>query len=115
MEGIAALLVSATLLLTDYTVTDGDTLKAPDVRVRLWGIDAPEMNQLGGKQAKAALKSITKGQDLSCRVKGADRYGRIVARCDLPNGKDIACLMVQFGHASDWPKYSKGYYAKCNR
>jgi len=106
---------AAILLLLSYTVTDGDTLRAGDVGIRLWGIDAAEMHDPGGPEAKAALARLTSGAELRCEVKGGDRYGRIVARCDLPDGRDLACAMVAGGWARDWPRYSGGAYAGCGR
>jgi len=106
---------AAILILTAYTITDGDTLRAGDVRIRLWGIDAPETKDPGGVAATAALVRITAGQDLRCAPVDVDRYRRIVARCETPDGADIACRMVAEGHARDWPKYSGGAYAGCGR
>lgn len=105
----------ALLILLSFTITDGDTIRAGDVRVRLWGIDAPEMSEAGGQAAKQHLRRITAGQELRCEVVDVDRYGRLVGRCELPGGRDVACEMVADGHARDWPKYSGGYYAGCDR
>ena len=105
---------AAILLILSYTITDGDTLDADGLGVRLWGIDAPEQREDGGAQARDALVRITAGQDLRCIVTGADRYGRIVARCRLPDGRDPACEMVREGFARDWPRYSGGHYAACD-
>lgn len=106
-------MISAVLILAAVTVTDGDTLRSGDLRVRLWGIDAPELDERGGSAAKETLIRIVSGQNLICEVKGTDRYRRIVARCELPDGRDIACEMVAAGMARDWPRYSGGAYAKC--
>jgi len=58
---------------------------------------------------------LTAGQELRCEEMDRDRYDRVVARCTLPDGRDIACEMVKMGAAWDWPKYSGGYYAPCRR
>lgn len=42
-----------------------------------------------------------------------DRYGRTVAQCWLPDGRDLACEMVKAGWAVDMPRYSKGAYRRC--
>ena len=39
-----------------------------------------------------------------------DDYGRAVARCYLPDGKDLSAEMVKRGLAIDWPKFSGGKY-----
>lgn len=103
----------AAFVLSAFVIVDGDTLKSGDHKIRLWGIDAAEINNPGGFEAKAALLAITRGQALTCEEINVDRYGRTVARCFLPSGADISCLMVNSGHARDWPKYSGGYYAGC--
>lgn len=101
------------LTLAAYAVTDGDTLKSGGVGVRLWGIDAAEMSAPAGPAARAALGRLTGGATLRCEVRDIDRYRRIVARCALPDGRDLACEMVRAGHARDWPRYSGGAYAGC--
>lgn len=105
---------AAILILIGYTVVDGDTLDAGGVGIRLWGIDAPERDEPGADAATDALRAITGGVELRCDLVGADRYRRIVARCDLPDGRDVACEMVAQGHARDWPRYSGGQYAACS-
>jgi endonuclease YncB( thermonuclease family) len=106
-------MVDAILILTAYLVIDGDTLKADDFKVRIWGIDAPELSEPAGAASHAALVAVTDGQTLTCAPKYLDRYGRTVALCMVPSGEDIACAMVALGQAKDWPRYSGGYYAEC--
>ena len=52
----------AAICLTGVVAIDGDTLRidAPgkDLRLRLWGISAPEMHDPGGSQAKGALAGL---------------------------------------------------------
>jgi endonuclease YncB( thermonuclease family) len=48
-------MISAVLILAAVTVTDGDTLRGGDLRVRLWGIDAPELKAEGGPASNEAL------------------------------------------------------------
>lgn len=101
------------LCLTYAIAVDGDTLKQGDTRYRLWGIDAPERADPGAAQSTATLRALILGQTLTCDVLDVDRYQRPVIRCDLPDGTDLACRLVQAGAADDWPKYSKGAYAGC--
>ena len=100
------------LTLIGAIATDGDTLRKGDARYRIWGIDAAEMDA-GGGPAKRAMAGLIKGQTLTCDVLDVDRYHRQVVRCDLPDGRDLACVMVGAGMALDWPKYSRGYYRGC--
>ena len=108
-------MISALLIVTTIAVTDGDTLRSGDLRIRLWGIDAPELKDAGGPEAKQALADLTNGQPLVCDVVDVGKYGRMIAKCRLPGGADLACEMVRTGHAVDWPKYSGGAYAGCKK
>ena len=67
------------------SVIDGDTIDLAGKRVRLDGIDAPELGQSCfdagkpwpcGQRAAAALVGETRGRSVQCREKGKDRYGR---------------------------------------
>jgi len=100
------------ILISAWTV-DGDTLIAGDQAVRLWGIDAPEMQSGAGIQAAGHMRQLIRGAEITCRIKDVDEYDRIVGQCFNPQGQDLACLMVQAGHAQDWPRFSGGYYEVC--
>lgn len=116
MKALALLLLLATpALAADISgsarVIDGDTLAIGDTRIRLWGIDAREMNTAAGRRAKAALDDLVTGTILACVPKGKS-WNRVVAICYLPDGRDVARVMVDLGYAQDWPRYSGGYYAR---
>ncbi|NBW81708.1 hypothetical protein EBR21_08135, partial [bacterium] len=79
---------------------DGDTcrLKASDntqIKVRLVGIDAPEMGkknrrkqkegQAGGLEAKEFLNKLVVGKTVTLRSYGADAYGRNLAEIMVDN------------------------------
>lgn len=91
-------------------VIDGDTLVIDQTRIRLFGIDAPEMNHPYGKKAKWALVTLCKGQIVRAEISAEDAHGRTVARCLLPDGRDLSAEMVKMGLALDWPKFSGGRY-----
>ena len=99
-------------------MVDGDTLEVAGVRVRLFGIDAPETKQscgrdgpAGGGEApyacgeasKAALAAKIGSTPVLCDVKSKDIYGRSVAQCSLvPRGgraEDLCAWQVQQGNA----------------
>lgn len=107
-----------TLLLTiilaaGIHVHDGDTIgRGPD-RVRLWGIQAPELGKPGGTASRDYLRRLIAGQPLACEMLYRDPHGRRVMRCTLPGGADLGCQMVGARHAQDWPRYSGGSYAGC--
>ena len=91
-------------------VVDGDTvyLKTEannSVKVRLAFIDAPELNQPFGDDAKTFLKKI-EGKNVVIDVKSKDRYGRHVAVLFHRNA-DINLLMIENGYAWVYTKYLK--------
>lgn len=94
---------------------DGDTftLKGESRRIRIWGLDAPEWNHQGGSEATSTLRSLISGKRLQCAVLDIDRYGRLVAQCQLPDGRDIAEEMIRSGAAAEFCRYSRGYYGTC--
>lgn len=93
-------------------VIDGDTfyLEGHRTRIRLWGINAPEMAQEGGNASKSYLTTLIQNKRLRCHLRGKDRHNRFVALCALPDGTDIAAAMIEAGHAKEHRRYSKGYY-----
>jgi len=92
-------------------IVDGDTLVIQKIQIRLFGIDAPEMNHPYGIKAKWALVSLCKGQTVRAEFTEEDAYGRTVALCSLSDGRDLSAEMVKLGLAIDWPKFSKGRYS----
>ena len=92
-------------------IIDGDSLVIKKTQVRLFGIDAPELDHPYGKKAKWALLSLCKGQVIRAEVSATDTHGRTVAKCYLPDGRDLSAEMVKAGLAIDWPKFSGGVYS----
>lgn len=91
-------------------VTDGDTIVINKTQIRLFGIDAPEIEHPFGQKAKWAMVKLCKGHKVTAVVKDVDHYGRTVAQCSLPDGRDLSAELVKIGLAIDWPKYSGGKY-----
>jgi micrococcal nuclease len=91
-------------------VIDGDTIVISSTKIRIAGIDAPELDHPWGKKAKFALISMCKGKVVTAEIKDEMSYDRIVAKCFLPDGTDIAAVLVEQGLALDWPKFSGGQY-----
>lgn len=92
-------------------ITDGDTLQVTPldslepVKIRLWGIDAPERAQPHGKKATAALTALLLNKRVTVTPVDRDRYGRTVAK--ITAGKTSAALyMLNRGHAWHAPKYA---------
>ncbi|HET8881471.1 MAG TPA: thermonuclease family protein [Solimonas sp.] len=84
-------------------VHDGDTLTvrcgdAAPVKLRVAGIDAPELHQVRGPAARDALIEHVHGEPISVVSRAVDRYGRTVA--DIGNGDgDIGLQLVAEGWA----------------
>ena len=90
-------------------VVDGDTLVLQSGEtLRILGVDSPEMDLGGGvagyfaKESKQALKDLVGGRDIHWKGARPDRYGRILARIDIPEG-DVGEIMVRQGFAWYYP------------
>ena len=75
-----------------------------DVRVRLDGIDAPELGQPFGKSARRSLAKICAGKDATVVERGKDEEGRVVGsvRCA---GVDANTEQVRRGMAWVFQRY----------
>ena len=100
-------------------VVDGDTLVLNGERIRLHGIDAPELRQTCwdkngefrcGKNMRQMLFALTR-QSVTCTAKDRDRYNRIVAVCFDKDGNDINAMMVRHGWALAYRRFSQDYVA----
>ena len=99
--------------VTDCTVVDGDTIRCGDERIRLLGIDAPELpghcNSVrvcapGDPHASAAsLAAALTGQIQITRL-GYDRYGRTLAALAGSKG-DLSCWQLGREHAVYKPRW----------
>lgn len=99
-------------------VTDGDSLwvrplaGGEPVEVRLQGIDAPEICQPHGREARAALAALALHRPVTVRPRARDRYERVLARVRLGR-QDLGGWMVGQGHAwSDGWRGRRGPYAR---
>ncbi|WP_231388549.1 thermonuclease family protein [Pseudooceanicola algae] len=91
-------------------VIDGDTVVISGTRIRIAGIDAPELDHPWGKKAKFTLIGLCKGQIITATLSEEMSYDRVVATCHLQDGTDLAARLVEEGLALDWPKFSGGAY-----
>lgn len=92
-------------------VVDGDTIIIGQTQIRLFGIDAPELDHPYGQKSRWALIGLCRNRLVTAEIRETDHYGRTVARCLLPDGRDLSAEMVKRGWAIDWPKFSGGAYA----
>lgn len=115
---------AAVLQGTVVGITDGDTLTLLDVqhqqhKIRLAGIDAPEIRQDHGQRAKQHLSSLVFGQQVDVHWQKKDRYRRIVGKVmaappectagqatTCPRTQDICHAMLNAGMAWWYRKYA---------
>ena len=98
-------------------VIDADTIYIDSYKIRLEGIDAPEIKQkciLNQKEyfcglfSKNKLKEKVDAKIIKCISSGKDRYKRYLATCFA--GKiDLNKWLVKNGYAIAYRKYSKLY------
>lgn len=106
---IALMCTSAAYAEKVCGVDDGDTLRlCSGKKVRLHGIDAPELHQPFGPAARDTLKEMVMDKDvqLNCYERG---WLRDMCNVSL-EGKDIQAELVRTGLAFDYPYYSHGKY-----
>jgi len=104
--------------LTNCRVVDGDTLRCDGGRVRLLGIDAPELPGHCAPNRECApgdpfesTESLRQGlgDGSSVRIEriGADRYGRTLAMVTGRRG-DLSCWQLARGEAIYKPRWDNG-------
>lgn len=102
-------------------VMDGDTLlllpegQHEPLRLRLLGIDAPELCQPGGEAARDALIARVLRRTVRLQVRGQDSYGRQLGHVWL-DAQDVAAEMVRSGWAWAYQhRTGRGPYAALQR
>ena len=100
------------MILTGRVVSihDGDTITVLEGerqhKIRLAGIDAPELGQPFGRTAKHALSEKIGGQSVTVEWKSKDRYGRLIG--DVRIGcRWINREMVESGLAWQFVRYDR--------
>ena len=92
-------------------VHDGDSITVlaagkAQIKVRLEGIDAPELGQPFGKASKAAMSDLVFGKDVELQTAGKDRYGRTLAVV-IVAGVNANLELVRRGLAWRYDRYSQ--------
>lgn len=94
------------------SVRDGDTVevvtrrKGTPFKVRLHGIDAPELDQPFGEESRLKLTALTLGKVSFVDILCVDRYGRQVGILHNGNPKQsVNKEMIELGMAYNWPSY----------
>lgn len=102
---------------------DGGTLSAQHdgkpQRIRLAGIDAPELRQTCrdangrdwscGAAARMRLAALVAQGSLTCTSQGEDRYGRLLAVCSAGGIADLGAELVRGGYAVNYSRYTSEY------
>jgi endonuclease YncB( thermonuclease family) len=124
---VLAVIVSATSLAADKTVSipageavvgrcvgvhDGDSMTilidTPDgkrqAKIRLDGIDAPELGQSFSRVSREGLAKMVFEHECAVESRGPDRYGRTVGRVSV-GGADVNAAMLDSGLAWHFKKY----------
>lgn len=116
---LTLLLAPATLQarppLTGYVlwVHDGDTVDVltsdlSTVRVRLYGVDCPESDQLHGLAATLFSAWHSWLREVEVRVMDRDRYGRLVGWVLVdPERRNLNHMLVEQGHAWVYEQYCR--------
>ena len=116
------------IVCTVTRVHDGDgplwCKEGPKIRVA--GIQAPDFENAepcrrptalrraytcddsAAARSKRIMSGLTLGKRLVCQRVDTS-YGRIVARCTLPDGRSLSCAAVAAGSAARWDRYWRQY------
>lgn len=83
-------------------VHDGDTVTLTHAQqtsvVRLSAVDAPELGQPHGVQARQALQACAHGRPALVTARGTDRHGRVVGQLEA-GGRDCGLALLRAGLA----------------
>ena len=90
-------------------VRDVDTIVVAGTPVRLNGLDGPETSTPIGREARAFMDRLVRGETVTCRLNGERTYDRWVGVCFL-DGRDVGAIAVANGFALDCARYSGGRY-----
>lgn len=115
-ETEAALAPGTALTGAIERVVDGDTLLIGGQRLRLVGLDAPELAQACsnadgsawdcGAVARNRLRAILGAESVSCEFRRTDRYGRPLVTCRNAAGQDAGAVLVTEGLAMAYGGYT---------
>jgi endonuclease YncB( thermonuclease family) len=95
--------------------SDGDSFRLGAERIRLLGLDAPELDQSCvragqnwpcGRAARDRMAELLGSGDLDCQPQDRDQYGRLLARCTV-GGEDLGAILVAQGWALSSGDYDR--------
>ncbi|MCF6302417.1 MAG: thermonuclease family protein [Devosiaceae bacterium] len=95
---------------------DGDSIRIGDQRVRLLGIDAPELDQIClndkgaswscGERSKQRLAQLLSSGNVLCNFEARDKFGRALSLCKVGN-RDVGAILVREGLAVSYNDYPR--------
>ena len=97
-------LVGRTFEATVVRIADGDSVEilrsgeSTRLRVRLEGVDAPELGEVFSRDAQDFLRRLALDRRVSVSGRDVDRYGRLVARVTVA-GQDLSLALLNAGLA----------------
>ena len=102
-------MMAATILCLVAEVPNGTTIVCKDsMPIRIAGL---ETGELVPKKARAVLARLAIGQKVSCLPAG-NEGPFIVAKCTLPDGRDLACTLIKSKAAVQSPAAWRRYGLK---
>ncbi|MGD9332580.1 MAG: thermonuclease family protein [Desulfobacterales bacterium] len=83
-------------------VTDGDSVIVLEdgnnrVKIRLHGVDCPEIGQASGAEAKNFTSGLSFGKAIEYRLVGIDKFGSTVATVYLDDGRELNLEIIKAG------------------
>ena len=121
MRIVYIFLINLTFLITSQaetlegkvvSVVDGNTFEIltkdkEKVKVMLYDVDSPELDQPHGKEAKVFVEKLLLKKKVKVELKGKDRWGNKLAGIQLKNGSDLSTELVKSGFAWVGERYQK--------
>ena len=90
-------------------ILDGDTIAFDSERIRIIDIEAPgisephcEREEIFALRSRQRLAELIRSGPITIERVGRDHLGRTLARLFLPNGRDVAAVLVEEGLALPW-------------
>lgn len=102
------------------TVIDGDSIELEHMQIRLYGIDAPELDQecqkgkefyACGRDSRRHLAKLIGGAIVECHEEEIDQFDRAVAECFVGE-KNLSEEMVRAGWAISFMRFASPYLAE---
>lgn len=93
------------------SIADGDTItiltaSKKQVKVRFWGIDAPERKQAYGTKARQFTSDLVLGKTVEIEKKDTDQYGRTVGVV-FAKGRNVNLAILEAGMGWWYKQYAK--------